>query len=108
MAQDKQVSGVNLNDVLQKRRLGQALNAKEFAVLVGVSYSTARGWFRLPGFPVLRGFIFWSDFVQWRRRQTGLDGIREAVGQEMDAKDRGSSGESKMPPRAALILAEAG
>jgi hypothetical protein len=56
---------------LEKRRLDQALNAKEFAVCAGVSYSTARSWFHLPGFPAFRGVIFWQDFVQWRTGQTG-------------------------------------
>ena len=47
--------------VLEKRRLDQALNAKEFAVCAGVSYSIARSWFRLPGFPAFRGVIFDVD-----------------------------------------------
>ena len=37
---------------LQDVRLDQALNTKEFAVLAGSSYSSAREWFRSPGFPV--------------------------------------------------------
>ena len=42
MPRDKQLVGINLADVLNRRRLDQALNAKEFVVLAGVSYSTAR------------------------------------------------------------------
>lgn len=72
MAKDKQLSDVRLEDVLEKRRLDQALNAKEFAVLAGISYSTSREWFRAPGFPVVRGVVFWGDFVEWRRGQNGL------------------------------------
>src|SRR5271157_3508053 len=64
--QDKQLQGIALESVMEKRRLDQALNAKEFAVCAGVSYSTARSWFHLPGFPALRGVVFWQDFVQWR------------------------------------------
>lgn len=79
MAQDKQLHRIELRDVLQRRQLDQALNAKEFAVLSGVSYSTAREWFRLPTFPVLQGVVFWSDFVRWRQAQTGLDGPQERV-----------------------------
>ena len=45
--------------------LDQALNAKELAVLAGISYSTARELFRLRGFPILRGVVFWGDFVDW-------------------------------------------
>src|ERR1019366_10020016 len=70
--EDKQLQGITLEAVLQKRRLDQALNAKEFAVCAGVSYSTARAWFQLPGFPVFQGVIFWQDFVQWRTDQIGL------------------------------------
>jgi hypothetical protein len=42
MAQDKQFRTIKLSDARQKRRWDQALNAREFAVLAGVSYSTAR------------------------------------------------------------------
>lgn len=38
----QQLKVISLERVLQKRRFDQALNAKEFAVLVGISYSTAR------------------------------------------------------------------
>ena len=68
MANDLQLQSLRLEVVLEKRRLDQALNTKEFAVLAGISYSTAREWFRLPGFPVLRGVVFWGDFVEcWLR-----------------------------------------
>src|SRR5208282_6795393 len=67
--QDKQLQGNALESVMEKRRLDQALNAKEFAVCAGVSYSTARSWFHLPGFPAFRGVVFWQDFVQWRSNQ---------------------------------------
>src|ERR1700681_4259690 len=70
--EDKQLQGIALEAVLEKRRLDQALNAKEFAVCAGVSYSTARAWVQLPGFPVFQGVIFWQDFVQWRADQLGL------------------------------------
>jgi hypothetical protein len=72
MPQDKQLRSTKLKDVLEKRRLDQALNATEFAVAAGISYSTARGWFRLPSFPVFRGVIFWQDFVRWRTDQNGF------------------------------------
>jgi hypothetical protein len=56
---DKQLGHIQLEDVLKKRRIGQALNMKEFAVLAGISYCAARLWFREPGFPVFRGVVFW-------------------------------------------------
>src|SRR5271168_4226941 len=70
--EDKQLQGITLEAVMEKRRLDQALNAKEFAVCAGVSYSTARSWFHLAGFPVFHGVIFWQDFVQWRTNQNGF------------------------------------
>lgn len=100
--QDKQLSGIALDAVLEKRRLDQALNTKEFAVCAGVSYSTARSWFRLPGFPAFRGVIFWQDFAQWRTKQHGCSARAETP--------RPASAvvvASGLPPRAARILLEA-
>jgi hypothetical protein len=73
MSHDKQLSGFKLRELQRKQRLDQALNAKEFALLAGVSYSTAREWLHMPGFPTLGGLVFWQDFVLWRRLQTGLE-----------------------------------
>jgi hypothetical protein len=100
--QDKQLQGIALESVLAKRRLDQALNAKEFAVCAGVSYSTARSWFHLPGFPVFRGVIFWQDFVQWRADQNGLKNpsLTQRNGDTAAAA-------SHLPPRAAQILLDA-
>ena len=71
--QDPHLQDIALEAVLQKRSLDQALNVKEFALCAGVSYSTARAWFRLSGFPAFQGVIFWQDFVRWRMDQTGLN-----------------------------------
>jgi hypothetical protein len=98
--EDKQLKDISLDAVIQKRRLDQALNAKEFAVCAGVSYSTARDWFRLPGFPAFRGVIFWQDFVQWRAAQNGF---KQPVQHDTDT----SAAASKLPPRAAQILLDA-
>ena len=99
---DKQLHGITLESVLEKRRLDQAMNAKEFAVCAGVSYSTARDWFHLPGFPAFRGVVFWQDFVQWRTKQNG---------HEARAAAPRSNGEAAsalhLPARAARILLEA-
>jgi hypothetical protein len=97
---DKQLRDILLVDVLEKRRLGQALNAKEFAVVAGVSYSTAREWFRLPGFPVFRGVVFWQDFEQWRRQQNGLSNTAN----ERPTKPPQPAMNVSLPPRAAKIL----
>ena len=103
MQDDKQLRGVRLTDVLEKRRLDQALNAKEFAVCAGVSYSTARSWFHLPGFPAFRGIVFWQDFVQWRSNRNQIadqtDNLLPSVDVQINAL-------SSLPPRAAKILQE--
>jgi len=102
MADEKQLRDIRLEDVLKKRRLDQALNVKEFAVCAGVSYSTARGWFRLPGFPAFRGVIFWQDFVRWR---TGRNYLKERGGESGPPNDDRAA--SNLPPRAEQILREA-
>jgi hypothetical protein len=92
MQDDKQLH------VLEKRRLDQALNAKEFAVAAGVSYSTARQWFHLPGFPVFHGVVFWQDFEAWRMAQNGSkDGLKRLP-------ERNTEPDTSLPQRAARIL----
>jgi hypothetical protein len=96
---DKQLRGISLEAVMEKRRLDQALNAKEFAVCAGLSYSTARNWFHMPGFPVFHGHIFWTDFVEWRAEQhenkvPTLSGQAETT----------TNGSLSLPPRATQIL----
>jgi len=100
--QDKQLRGISLESVLEKRRLDQALNAKEFAVCAGVSYSTARCWFHLADFPAIRGVIFWQDFVQWRAGQATFT-------KPSNPQDNGANATaiSSLPPRAAQILFDA-
>ena len=99
--QDKQLRDIALESVLEKRRLDQALNAKEFAVCAGVSYSTARSWFRLPGFPSFRGVIFWQDFASWR---TGQNGFKNPAPVERSGV---TALASNLPARASRILQEA-
>jgi hypothetical protein len=109
MKRDKQLREVNLDHAVEKRRLDQALNAKEFAVLAGLSYSVARAWFRRPGFPVVCGVVFWQDFVEWRRLQAGLVGCKtQAAPPPCGEADQPPKSASGFPARAAQILAEAG
>src|SRR5579863_7693399 len=96
---DKQLKGIAIDSVMEKRRLDQALNAKEFAVCAGVSYSTARNWFHLPGFPAFHGVIFWQDFVQWRAVHSGLN-TPPILQRNSDAP----TATPNLPPRAAQIL----
>ena len=110
MTQDRQLNHVRLEEVVEKRRLEQALNAKEFAVLAGISYSAARNWFRTPGFPVFRGVVFWQDFVHWRGVQNGLS--RQINGQAQEAAESrvqlGCLHRPRLSSRAEQLLAEAG
>jgi hypothetical protein len=103
-SEDKQLRGICLESVLRKRHFGQALNAKEFAVCAGVSYSKARGWFRLPGFPCLQGVVFWQDFAAWRASQVATCRPTHA---SMQLGDGAANELSAFPARAARLLAEA-
>ena len=109
MTRDKQLLNVALDHVVEKRRLDQALTTKEFAVLAGVSYSCARLWFREPGFPAIRGVVFWQDFVQWRNAKTGLQNVNEVVSRHAESRH---PVEVKSPGffegKAAQLLAECG
>ena len=108
MKRDKQLHGISQKAVIKKRSLNQALNAKEFAVLVGICYSTARAWFRQPGFPVFNGVVFWEDFVVWRTQLLGLKsspGLSDSFTKEIQSLSIQSS--NTFVGRAAEILAEA-
>ncbi len=99
---------MKFEEVLLKRELDQALNAKEFAILAGVSYSIARQWFRLPGFPAFRGFVFWSDFIEWRKGQFRSDGLPVLSSAPVPSSPMGNPPLVGLPERAARILREAG
>lgn len=103
MTKDKQLRGIKLASVLEKQRLGQALNIKEFAVLAGVSYSVAREWFQLKGFPRFEGVVFWQDFVAWRNDRNGAQpaDAHPTASFPPESKVSASAG---LPPRAAQIL----
>ena len=109
MKTDKQLRDIKLACVLEKRRLGQALNMKEFAVLAGVSYSVAREWFQLPGFPRFEGVVFWQDFVDWRNNRNGKHTTVTVSHVEKDSIPTPPirrSATSEWPARAAQILLE--
>jgi hypothetical protein len=106
MTKDKQLSGIKLKVVLQKKRLGQALNAKEFAVLAGIAYSNSRVWFHIHDFPTFNGVVFWEDFVLWRQRRTGVSSLSN-----LDKPEKNKSSledyHLNLPPKARKILSQA-
>jgi hypothetical protein len=106
MARDKQLAGIKLKSVLEKRRLGQALNAKEFAVLTGISYSTSREWFHIQNFPAFNGVIFWEDFVLWRQQRTGIAHAPELREPER-TKPSLKNCELNLPAKARNLLSQA-
>lgn len=106
MTRDKQLRRINIRALRLKRDADQALNAKEFAVLAGISYSVAREWFHLTGFPSVRGMVFWKDFVLWRRTQNPAKATRASDAPHRDASSPSmpSTSGSQWPARAASIL----
>jgi hypothetical protein len=108
---DKQLQGIEFELVLEKSRHDQALTAKEFAVLAGISYSTARVWFHSPGFPALkigrRPRVFWKDFVTWRSKSVE-EYILPPIRPSEEVKGMPPSlTSSSLPPRALKILHDA-
>ena len=110
MTHDRQLSGIAVQTVRHKRDLDQALNIKEFAVLAGISYSVAREWFRIPGFPQVLGKVFWGDFVLWRRTRNlagrDLSSPRSRQTEPIGSKPRANNSAPLWPDRAAKILTE--
>lgn len=112
MTHDKQLNGITIQAVRHKRDLDQALNIKEFAVLAGISYSVAREWFRLAGFPQVLGKVFWGDFVLWRRTRNcagATRGLNSSASQQTDqvvSKPLLNHSVHQWPARAAKILTE--
>jgi hypothetical protein len=112
MTSDKQLKSVNIKATRSKQKLDQALNVKEFAVLAGISYSVAREWFLLSGFPAIQGKVFWEDFVLWRRSQNSSKppaylSTVESQKQEFRGIISNPTKVSHVwPPRAARILAD--
>ncbi len=107
MPHDKQLSAIKLKAVLQKQRLGQVLNVKEFAVLAGISYSTARDWFHAKGFPAFNGKVFWQDFVTWRRRQTGIEPPIDNMANVKNALAPPKGLDTQLPAKAQRLLSQA-
>ena len=107
MTTDKQLRGIKIADLLEKRRLDQALNVKEFAVLSGLSYSVAREWFQMKAFPRVQGVVFWQDFIQWRNQQTGNKSFPHNSPQSAVSSETKRSNSAGLPPRAVQILSEA-
>ena len=112
MTRDKQLQGINLEAVRLKRDLDQALNTKEFAELAGISYSLAREWFRMPGFPVVGSVVFWEDFVLWRRTRNQVTSqpdfapTEEGTIGQIEFRSSSPKSPHQWPARAASILAE--
>jgi len=112
MTKDKQLRGIKIQAARLKRDLDQALNAKEFAVLAGISYSVAREWFHLPGFPAVRGMVFWGDFVLWRRSQNlpksphNFDAFKNGEIGQAEFRLNPPKSPPQWPARAAKILSE--
>jgi hypothetical protein len=108
LPRDKQLRTVNLSEVMEKCRLDQALSIKEFAVRAGISYSTAREWFKLSGFPATRGMVFYSDFQQWRNERHPERNLSDSNVRVNTGVEDCSSTAKALPFRASQILAEAG
>lgn len=108
MTKDKQLWGISVHAVRIKRDADQALNIKEFAVLAGVSYSVAREWFHLSGFPALFGKVFWQDFVEWRKVQNrAREPLKSSPPQSASTNSSDiKHSTTKLPARAAQILLE--
>ncbi len=86
---EKQLLTVNPDKAREKAQRGEALNLKELAVIIGMSYGVVRSW----SLPLLNGKLFMEDFVIWRRRQSGLE-LSPLAASSLSLQAAGKSGES--------------
>jgi hypothetical protein len=108
-ARDKRLLNIDLAQVIEKRRVDQALNTKEFAALAGIFYSAARAWCRQPGFPAFSGVVFWQDFVQWHNAKTGLKNVSDVSSRSPECHGPVVTKSAMIfTGKAAQLLAEAG
>jgi len=101
--QDKQLQGIALESVLEKRRLDQALNAKEFAVCAGYPTRRRATGFTCPASCLSRG-CFLAGLCPMAHGQNGV------ARQPVSLPDRNcvqAAAAASLPPRAARILLEA-
>jgi hypothetical protein len=69
---EKQLRDVDRREVDDLVRCDRALKLKQFCLGAGLGYRAGLELSRLPGFPLIRGRVYWSDFVIWRRSQFAL------------------------------------
>ena len=112
---DKQLVNIAPRAVQEKIRLNQCLNAREFAVATGFNYLAARNLFRMEGFPIFLGKVFWSDWETYRRRATGSSrrprratAPKASETQSVQTPSRPSNLTATQRARAAFILSQVG
>ncbi len=108
---EERLTRIDVGVVKAKAGRGAGLNAEEFAVHAGYSYTAARALFREAGFPVIRGLVTWDDWVIYRRQQSGISRRpRKEAGPRMSPADRSDEPgptrglPTSLPPRAARLL----
>lgn len=65
---DKQLDGVAPAVAKRKWREGLPVTLKEMAVALELGYSTVRHYSKMPGFPMLKGFVHPTHFDRWLER----------------------------------------
>ena len=64
---DRQLMGASFQAADQKRRRDQPSNAEDCEAVSAICCTAARELFKLPGFPLVKGMVYWSDYVIWRQ-----------------------------------------
>jgi hypothetical protein len=62
---DKQLAGVAPAVAKRKWREGLPVSLKQMAVALEVGYSAVRSYSKMPGFPMLKGFVHPRHFDRW-------------------------------------------
>ncbi len=88
MSGNAQLAGISYAAAKAKADTDRGLTLRELAVVTEMPYSTVRQWPEA-GLPMLGGRVFYSDFVEWRRLQTGLVTLQAATAAKSASRSRG-------------------
>ena len=95
MLMDKSLSHIDAEALRARVAAGQAINLRELSAFTGFSYSIVRRWLDA-GLLMIDGRIFHDDFVEWRRRRTGLTPVpaEQSAPRRHAGRQRQTSGKS--------------
>lgn len=111
---DKQLAGINVAEAKRKWREGLPVSLKQMAVALEMGYSTVRQYSKMPGFPMLKGFVHPKHFDHWlkecfQEQSSGASTMQEGgFGAQIEGGTKAVTGTGRLPIQAQRLLEVAG